>query len=263
MVSSPIKVKDYINPIESTRQELFREEDMKIQGNRGFIFKGFKTEKERIEEHIKTSNFVFADVEQKVEENKRKKKLMKSLNTSADNISVRSTINRDQSPIHTKNNQSTVGKNSPKHRDSMKNLNPSSSIDKRSIVQPYMRYKPRTDLERIYESINKNSFGRVNKNVVEKQLRGLDLNYAKKKEEEDFNPEDDLLELAMKKKVDSYSNGFAEDNIQKESKEKINNEEKRLKLNLGAKNLMSDLHNKTHFKGASVLANKIGNKNKK
>lgn len=44
-----------------------------------------------------------------------------------------------------------------------------------------MRFKPRTDLERIYEAINGYSFGRVNRDIVEKQLKSLDLNYMKKK----------------------------------------------------------------------------------
>lgn len=43
-----IVVKDYISPIESTRKKLMDEEYDKIQGRRGFVFKGYKTEKERI-----------------------------------------------------------------------------------------------------------------------------------------------------------------------------------------------------------------------
>jgi hypothetical protein len=48
MIQTPIKVKDYHHPIETTRKELFQEEDSKIRGRRGLILKGFKTEKERI-----------------------------------------------------------------------------------------------------------------------------------------------------------------------------------------------------------------------
>ena len=43
MVHSPIKMKDYINPIQSTRMDLLKEEDAKITGRRGMILKGFKT----------------------------------------------------------------------------------------------------------------------------------------------------------------------------------------------------------------------------
>jgi hypothetical protein len=48
MASHPRRIKDYMNPVESTRAELMKENDPKIQGRKGFIFKGFITEKERI-----------------------------------------------------------------------------------------------------------------------------------------------------------------------------------------------------------------------
>ena len=38
-----------------------------------------------------------------------------------------------------------------------------------------MRFKPRTDLERIYETINSISFGSVKKDGVNKQLKKLNL----------------------------------------------------------------------------------------
>lgn len=44
----PITVNDYTRSIESTREELLKEEDEKIKGRRGMIHKGFLTEKERI-----------------------------------------------------------------------------------------------------------------------------------------------------------------------------------------------------------------------
>ena len=45
---SPTLIKDYINPIESTRKQFMHEEVSKIKGRAGFVFKGFLTEKERI-----------------------------------------------------------------------------------------------------------------------------------------------------------------------------------------------------------------------
>lgn len=48
MASNPIVINDYINPVESTRQELMKESDGLIHGEKGFVFKGYKTEKERI-----------------------------------------------------------------------------------------------------------------------------------------------------------------------------------------------------------------------
>lgn len=48
MAKKPKELKDYKGPIENTREIMLREEDDKIQGRRGFVFKGYKTEKERI-----------------------------------------------------------------------------------------------------------------------------------------------------------------------------------------------------------------------
>ena len=228
MVHSPIKVKDYMNPIESTREELMREEDQKIQGRRGFIFKGFKTEKERIEEHMKSISYVFAEAGSKKDNH----------NHSTVNKSVK--IKR-------------------KHSQKKAQLNNSISQDKQVIIQPQMRYKPRTDLERIFEAINKNSFGRVNKNVIDKQLRGLDLNYAKKKGNmsKDDSQLIDYKTLQTLDKINKYD--YSEDrDSDRVSKSSKNFDEKRKNMNVEAKNLMSDLHYKTHFKGATVIANRIG-----
>ncbi len=46
MVNKPIKINDYNSPVESTRQELMKESTN--PSHKGFSFKGFVTEKERI-----------------------------------------------------------------------------------------------------------------------------------------------------------------------------------------------------------------------
>ena len=38
-----------------------------------------------------------------------------------------------------------------------------------------MKFKPRTDLERIFDTINLNYFGRINKNLINEQLKSLGL----------------------------------------------------------------------------------------
>ena len=48
---NPTLIKDYLNPIESTRKNFMHEEISKIKGRAGFSFKGFMTEKERIVNH--------------------------------------------------------------------------------------------------------------------------------------------------------------------------------------------------------------------
>lgn len=43
-----------------------------------------------------------------------------------------------------------------------------------------MRFKARTDLERIYDIVNSYSFGRAPKWIIKRQLKDLDLNFATK-----------------------------------------------------------------------------------
>lgn len=196
MVHSPIKVKNYENPVESTRKDLLDEENEKIQGNRGFIFKGYKTEKERIEEYLKNKNFYFHDSDH---------------------------LNNSSSYVDTKQNQSLGG-----------------------IVQPQMRFKPRTDLERIVESINKNSFGKADKQIVDKQLRGLDLNVTKVKKSTTIADVPDYKEFV------THDNRHQSEAALEPHKR--NRDSKKKEMNSEAKHLMKDLHMKTHFKGVTVIA---------
>lgn len=71
------------------------------------------------------------------------------------------------------------GKNSSSEKTEIANKN------YYSIEQPIMRYKPRTDLERIYYSINEYSYGKISKDIIDEQLSKLNLNILKKKDEED------------------------------------------------------------------------------
>lgn len=44
------------------------------------------------------------------------------------------------------------------------------------LIQPIMRFKPRLDLERILEEVNKNNYGRADRSIIEKQLSKFDSN---------------------------------------------------------------------------------------
>ena len=45
-----------------------------------------------------------------------------------------------------------------------------------------MRFRARTDLERVCDSVNKYSYGRASKWIINRQLKELDLNFAVKKQ---------------------------------------------------------------------------------
>ena len=216
MAHSPIIVKDSINIVQNPRQVFLDEGIDKIKGGKGMILKGYKTEKVRIEEHLRSINFYYP-AEEKLINNKE---------------------------------------NSPGKVD---DLNISGS--KSTIKQPEMRFKPRTDLERIFDEINKNSFRKLDKNIIEKQLKTLEMNHTKK-----FNDENDADEIPDYKdaaKLDQPLDDFDYLALDKETDESRGELERRMKslksrkqeLNSQAKNLMKEFHNKTHFKGVTSMMN--------
>lgn len=214
MAHSPIVVKDCTHIVQNPRQELFDEGIDKIKGGKGIILKGYKTERMRIEEHLRNINFYY--------------------------------------PIEEKNLT-----NSPSKSDEL-----NTSGNKATIKQPEMRFKPRTDLERIFDEINKNSFRKIDKNIIEKQLKTLEMNITKKFNEENEGDEipdykdaakfdkpfDDLDYLIMDKDTEEINRAEAERKIKllKTRKQELNSQ---------AKNLMKEFHNKTHFKGVTSMIN--------
>ncbi len=48
MAQTPINIKDYTSPIDNVRQKFMEDQNEKIKGKKGFIFKSFQTEKDRI-----------------------------------------------------------------------------------------------------------------------------------------------------------------------------------------------------------------------
>ena len=196
----PITITDYARSIESTRQELLKEEDEKIKGRRGMIHKGFLTEKQRI---VKNKLY-------------QKQYLIQN-----------QFLNQDSYKDNKKENK---------------------------FIQPQMRFKPRTDLERIYDSINSYSFGRINKDIINKQLKSLDLNEPEVLETKTEEEEIDSFK-------DDHSKSFERESLKNQYGQREQNKviQKKIKGrkhvdNSEAKNLMKEYHNKTHFKGATDVS---------
>lgn len=219
MVNTPIEIKDYSNKVISTRKELLEEENSKIIGKKGFQFKSFQTEKERVQEYLQQK----------------------------DTIYNKSNIRQLQlySPGDTKKEPKHIEYDSPNN----------------SIMQPSMRFKARTDLERIFETINNYSYGRADKELVQKQLRNLELNVSKKNEtEEEHHSDDEYIPsytmASLKPHMMTESERFRDmhDKILNERRNGLNknkNIKRKLITNVEAKNLMSEYHKKTHFKAAT------------
>lgn len=116
-----------------------------------------------------------------------------------------------------------------------------------------MRFKPRTDLERIYDSINSYSYGRINKDIINKQLKSLDLNEPEVNESKDEEQFDNIKvdhDRSIQRDFMKNDTGRGGKNIHLQKKIKgrkhVDNSE--------ARNLMREYHYKTHFKGATDVS---------
>lgn len=205
MATNPIILKESTSTVINPRANLLEEGSDKIRGNKGMIIKGFKTEKMRVEEHLRQVNFYFPEIVSKGE----KKETIK-------------------------------------------------------IKQPEMRYRARTDLERVLESINKNSFRKLDERRFKIQLK---KNNDPKKENEPKKGDEVLDYKDAQKNGDDENDDFDYLGIQieedhnalliknaLEKKKKLINS-RRMELNAKAKFLIRDFHNKTHFKGVTTLVN--------
>ena len=127
------------------------------------------------------------------------------------------------------------------------------------IVQPSMRFKPRTDLERIIDGVTANR-GMVDPHILKSHLRKLKLNIVKKskKDTEMFD------ETKKTKARDESESSSSEDYFPKKQEVKedkvLKKKIKRIMKNPEAKNVLQELHNKTYFKAASVYTLTTGSK---
>ena len=108
--------------------------------------KPFVTDKVRIEKYLKLKQ----KENEIINKNKRKNK-----NDNLDTFSENDDENAKTQYIF-------VNKNSDKNETD-------------NYLQPIMKFKPRTDLERIFDAVNLNYFGKVDKNLINEQLKSLGL----------------------------------------------------------------------------------------
>ena len=159
-----------------------------------------------------------------------------------------------------------------------------------SVQQPTMRFKPRTDLERIYCSVNEQTYGKISKDVVNEQLNKLQLNEVKKTVD-DENDENDMLakygnmdentvEMLQIQKEYLNKQGYDEKNsetvknialiLENYQKNKIKSDEDpsrfkskkdwRSHVNTKiVKKFLGEYNQKTHFKAATIYSFKLDN----
>ena len=152
-----------------------------------------------------------------------------------------------------------------------RNIEIEEKKNKNKIVfeQPEMRFKPRTDLERIVESMNKYTYNSKNNKIIQEQIKRMNINSIKKtkgkkiiKNKNFNNNSNSSSSSSFSLSVDSKGQESTKRLNLNEQIKNINNRFTRYKLiNEEFKDFMKDYNRKTHFKGAYQFLEEISSKN--
>lgn len=223
-----IEINDFTSPIVNSRIQYLEENDNKIKGRKGLLFGSFINEKERVKKAIEDNSWMMGS----------------SL--------IKTKLETKKTDINTLRSQSV----SPNKTNKV--------FYPTGCYQPQMRFKPRTDLERVYDSINLNYFGRADQEVINRQLKSLDL-YNSKPTLFDPPPGNSSI-LAKSPGKESEGNNLKlpahlspeikkdELNAKKKNKKSKIKIYYRKPINIESKKIMNDFHYKTHFKALESIA---------
>lgn len=168
-----------------------------------------------------------------------------------------------------------------------------SNENKQKIIQPTMRFKPRTDLERVFDSVNENYYGKIDKQIInnqiqlsnflnqnnindlphkiklnDKTLKYLIAERDRIKSSNDNNQNDKellhklnhIIKINLKKNKDKNKNNIQKPLFRVQSRNIDNKFTFHQKINNSlAQNLLNEYHIKTHFQAASVYSLKLTN----
>ena len=281
--SNQIVIKDITEKVDNCRLELMNES--KLQ--KPFVFKGYISEIDRINDTVKNNRLLF-NLPDYPEEKKDKTKNKNSNDNLKPKIDFHINDNKktlDEEKGKDKDNEyennryrslelSKKEKISPENykkkfkrklsvteRNQIKDL-----VKKDSILQPQMRFRARTDLERIYDALNGDYMRKGDREVIERQLKYINLyNYKKPKEilredAEDYNNDNyQVKSINESQSVSPRKKGIR--NIYKPAHiyydARINNRKRWARkdnLNTEAKEILNSYHIKTHFKATEEIA---------
>jgi len=277
-----IECKDITEKITNTREEVMNELfAIDPEKKKPLVFRGYISEADRIKDTIKKHKYLyyFPDYEKIKKEQKKLKVSSSSLNKNSSKIksgesrNINNKINSNyiySSPLRTINNQGYISK--------------SSNNKKYLISQPTMRYKPRTDLERIYDVLNSYHYDEKSRDIIQRQLKAINLYDCKKPRDsiksivkEDKNKrKNKSSKILGSKNVNGNQRKKHFDLLYKSNKLYYNPSndaykpwQRREDLNIEASDLLGSYHYKTHFKAAEEIAesnyksNQNNNKDKK
>ena len=226
-----IEIKNLQKPIENTREQYLFENEKLILGGPGFIFRSYPTLKERLQESLreqKEYNFNITKI---------------SRNNSLNRIISKSILNNNI------NNQSLMRNNS----QILKN-----QAQTNILSHPILRFKNRTDLERIYDTIQqyiKPSVQEKIKEVRDRHVHSIDFPKGILYKGSFKNLKN--LKKIQNNSLDKNKNiNFLEDtkgfDVDRNNKPIIFFTRLQ-RLNVEAKKIRSILHFKTHFKGVESI----------
>ncbi len=228
MISDPIK----FHYEDAKKNFSFRPKSPKYKKN--IKLKPFVTDKIRVEKYLKSKQIEDEIINKNIQSTKKNK-----------NFSPQSEYPKTKSSFFNENKEKI-------------------NIDIENYLQPIMKFKPRTDLERIFDTVNLNYFGKINKNLVNEQLKSLGLiRVYNKKNTKNIN-EYSLLREKLKVKPETLDYLIKEKQIleqgpkTKEIHELINNMENIISIN---KEIQSEQNTTFLIKG-SKKENKHKNKRK-
>ena len=258
---SIIEHKDITEKVINTRAELINERFAdNPEKNRPLVFRGYISEADRIKDVIKQNKYLYylPDYEKIKQEKKRLKAL--SQDNNASKTIDQNNINRVLNSKYTINNDiDRFSINNPE------NINASKSSKKNTIFQPTMRYKPRTDLERVYDILNGYNYNQASRDIIERQLKSINLyDYKKNSINEGGKEESRILKrprflsksLQRKTKKRKNVNSLYKMNHVYYNPDKSSYKpwQRREDLNTEAYGFLSSYHYKTHFKAAEEIA---------
>jgi len=262
---SIIEHKDITEKITNTREELMNEQFAKDpEKKKPLVFRGYITEADRINDTIRNHKYLYylPDYEKIKKEQKKLKTSSPDLRTGKNAKS--SSFDRND---FNDNITSNYIQSSPSRTINNRETNTSSNIKNKKFIinQPTMRYRPRTDLERIYDVLNGYHCDEKSRDIIERQLKSINLYDYRK-------PTDSLVHTSKgdkdekKKKIVSKSliGGRRRkhfDLLYKANKVYYNPKndtykpwQRREDLNTEAYGFLSSYHYKTHFKAAEEIA---------
>ena len=234
-----IEIKKFSQPINNSRQQYLFENENLILGRHGFIFSGLPTIKQRFKEKLKDKKYM--DNNSNLNNNKLHK------TNSLGRLDINGILEKKDKKSRNNNISQILSTNSSKMQN---------------ISQPILRFKNRTDLERICDTIQ--PYVPPNEQEALKEIRARHVHSI------DFP--NGILYRGSLKNIKTFKKNLNTSTINARNSKNfeidINKEYENAKnkpkifftrlqrLNVEAKKIRSNLHYKTHFKGVeSILIN--------